>query len=179
MQQEAVPAEVRRKIEDILAEKHRQRRRLETKRAYRERNKERVAERKRKWRINNLDKERARSKRYRNRHPQKAAANRMARRARKQGLDHGDVTSEWLDALRAAQGDKCLVCRTALEGGGELDHLIPLKLSGPHARVNVALMCRPCNRSKHTKHPEDFVPASARWQHLLNWATATEALRDD
>ena len=165
-------------LEELEAVRRREQR-LASKRAYRKRHKAKVSARKREWRINNLDKERARTKRYRKAHPTRAAMHRMARRARKRLADVGDVDVAWLHALRIAQDDRCISCEVELNGGGELDHLIPLARGGLHARCNVAFMCRPCNRAKGAGPVEQTVSPEARWRHLMNWARASKLCQGD
>ena len=35
----------------------------------------------------------------------------------------------------------------------EVDHVMPRALCGPHVMSNLQLLCGPCNRRKHAKHP--------------------------
>lgn len=38
----------------------------------------------------------------------------------------------------------------------EIDHILPIALGGTSERFNLQLLCRPCNRSKGCKHPDDW-----------------------
>lgn len=52
---------------------------------------------------------------------------------------------------------KCAVCRASLKAGYDLDHIMPLARGGTNESSNLQLLCVPCNRRKHTKHPVDFM----------------------
>lgn len=38
-----------------------------------------------------------------------------------------------------------------------MDHIMPLALGGTNTDDNIQLLCPTCNRSKHAKHPVDFM----------------------
>lgn len=42
-------------------------------------------------------------------------------------------------------------------GPFEIDHIQPWSRGGTHERANLALSCRPCNRSKGAKLPEEWM----------------------
>ena len=38
----------------------------------------------------------------------------------------------------------------------EIDHIMPIALGGTHDADNLQILCRPCNRSKGSKHPDEW-----------------------
>jgi|SRR6478609_1463279 len=38
----------------------------------------------------------------------------------------------------------------------EIDHIMPIALGGTSEDSNLQILCRPCNRSKGSKHPDDW-----------------------
>jgi 5-methylcytosine-specific restriction endonuclease McrA len=59
--------------------------------------------------------------------------------------------------LEKQQRLRCAVCCACLKAGYELDHILPLAAGGRTQRVNLQLLCMPCNRSKGAKNPTDFM----------------------
>lgn len=55
------------------------------------------------------------------------------------------------------QNGKCPACRKSLKDGYELDHIMPIALGGKNQDNNIQLLCVSCNRSKHAKHPIEFM----------------------
>jgi 5-methylcytosine-specific restriction endonuclease McrA len=78
------------------------------------------------------------------------------RRARKRmAFLVGTYTKDEIDALYRTQNSKCAGCGKSLNHKYEIDHVMPLALDPTGDRIeNLQLLCRPCNRSKHTKHPD-------------------------
>jgi 5-methylcytosine-specific restriction endonuclease McrA len=52
---------------------------------------------------------------------------------------------------------RCYYCGEEHGGKYEIDHFIPLSVGGPHVLANLRIACRPCNRSKRNKMPEQFI----------------------
>ena len=75
--------------------------------------------------------------------------NRRARSA----MAEGSLSVDILAKLRALQKNKCANCTADCSSTGELDHITPLFLGGANTDANVQLLCRSCNRKKHTKDP--------------------------
>ncbi|MSO65464.1 MAG: HNH endonuclease [Alphaproteobacteria bacterium] len=69
----------------------------------------------------------------------------------------GAMTDAETHTMRHRQGDRCGYCDTKLNGAGEFDHMIPVRLGGNSAASNMILACLECNRDKHGKTAEKFV----------------------
>lgn len=74
------------------------------------------------------------------------------RRARVAEAD-GRLSINLLAKLRTLQKNKCANCAGDCGSSGELDHITPLFLGGANTDANIQLLCRSCNRRKHTKDP--------------------------
>ena len=67
-----------------------------------------------------------------------------------------DLARAWL-----RQRGECFYCggrlgRTLAEGEHEADHITPVSKGGTNHPRNIALSCRPCNRSKHGSYLVEF-----------------------
>lgn len=116
---------------------------------------ERRRARARAYRAENRDKIAAKNKRHREENPdlyRQYCRNRRARRAEAVGT----FSCEDLATIRRAQRDRCAYCRQALKGAGEPDHIIAIAAGGTNLPSNIQMTCRPCNRKKHSKSPEEF-----------------------
>lgn len=90
---------------------------------------------------------------WRRAHPDKVKEQNHRRGAFRAGrLPKGSVAK-----IRAAQKDRCAICRIGLAGGGHLDHIQPISKGGPHLPGNLQFLCAPCNVRKHAKDPLDFM----------------------
>jgi 5-methylcytosine-specific restriction endonuclease McrA len=96
-------------------------------------------------------------------HPEKAREWRRKRSDRRKAIKYGCVAYEWVRPEEIFERDKwkCRLCgkRTPKELRGTLDenapvmdHIIPLKLGGPHNRKNLQCLCRSCNSHKSSKY---------------------------
>lgn len=78
--------------------------------------------------------------------------------------ERGKYTAEDVATLYANQCGRCAGCAIEIENtrsrsakrGFEVDHVMPVKLGGSNLPENLQLLCRPCNRKKHAKHPEEW-----------------------
>jgi 5-methylcytosine-specific restriction endonuclease McrA len=113
----------------------------ERKAAYRQANRERDAERERQWVRDNPDKVRASNHR---RLAQKRAA-------------EGCFTPADTHEIRERQQDCCAACAVPLQGGGEIDHVVPLSRGGTNWPSNLQWLCRFCNRSKGPRTMDEFL----------------------
>lgn len=74
-----------------------------------------------------------------------------ARNRKKRNGAEGRFTGKDIRRILVAQGERCLYCHARLSEGYEIDHVVPLSKGGTHWPSNIALACRPCNRSKHAR----------------------------
>lgn len=61
------------------------------------------------------------------------------------------------EKLFKLQRGKCACCRSSINNGFHLDHIEPLSKGGENEDLNIQLLCPSCNKSKHAKHPVDFM----------------------
>jgi 5-methylcytosine-specific restriction endonuclease McrA len=111
------------------------------KKAYRDTHSELYKECSRRWREANQDKKRVCDQRN---------------KALRKGAE-GYFTADDVEKIRHAQKDKCACCKTKLNGGGQLDHIIPVARGGSNWPRNLQWLCDTCNRSKWHKVPEEFM----------------------
>lgn len=78
------------------------------------------------------------------------------RRARKLNAG-GSHTVEDIRAIFTLQKGKCPVCKISIKDGYHVDHVTALANGGSNDRLNLQLLCPPCNRYKSAKHPVDFM----------------------
>jgi len=135
--------------------------------------KQTFAARTKKWRENNPDKwaeivknyyqenkkehkDRARLHRAQNRDMYREYSN--ARRARKHSSPGRYTPADVLSKL-VEQDFLCSGCSVSFnEVKYTVDHILPLKLGGTNFPENIQILCKPCNSSKNSKHPDDWIP---------------------
>ena len=83
------------------------------------------------------------------------------RRARKLATG-GSYTAQQIDNLFILQRHKCANCSVSIQGGFEIDHIVALSKGGSSDISNIQLLCKPCNRRKHTKSPEEWAREQGR-----------------
>ena len=88
--------------------------------------------------------------------PEASRAGRATRRARLKNAE-GTFSKLDLKALMTSQKGLCIVCRTSIKDGYHIDHIKPLANGGSNDKLNLQLLCQPCNRSKGAKDPIDFM----------------------
>lgn len=125
---------------------------IENHRAYYEANKEKVKSAVAKYQSENMEK----IKSWRKANPEKLKAIRQNRRARELNAP-GTHTSADIRELFTLQKGKCPVCKTSINDGYHIDHVMPLARGGSNDKLNLQLLCQPCNNQKHAKHPIDFM----------------------
>lgn len=76
-----------------------------------------------------------------------------ARRAKSEGKHTLDEVWQ----MAEDQGHLCAYCETPLFGTFDVDHMIPLDCGGSNDWTNLAIACKWCNQSKHTKTAEEFM----------------------
>lgn len=75
-------------------------------------------------------------------------------------LTADDLAMVWLDA-----GGRCRYCDIEVEiMTVSFDHVIPLSKGGLNERENLAACCMTCQRTKHTKTPEEHLEYRATWR---------------
>lgn len=62
-----------------------------------------------------------------------------------------------IDLIRDELGDRCNYCGQPLDGGGEVDHKLPISRGGSNWPSNLTLACLTCNRDKHAKTVQEFI----------------------
>lgn len=138
---------------------------------YREKNKEKELARGAAWRSANPEKEKARTAAYRANNKEKDAARKAlyakqnpdvvraiaARRRARVRNAKGSHNHEDIQKLFSLQRGLCVVCQADISGSNHVDHVMPLALGGTNDKNNLQLLCPPCNHSKSSKHPIDFM----------------------
>jgi len=104
---------------------------------------------------------RSRHRRWKENNPGAMKAHAMNRRARKQSSE-GFHSAADISRIRRAQRDNCACCRVKLNGGGHVDHIIPLSRGGSNWANNLQLLCEKCNLSKHKRDPIEFMQSRGR-----------------
>lgn len=69
----------------------------------------------------------------------------------------GTYFPEDINAIREKLRDKCFYCGAELNGGGEVDHKLPISRGGSNWPSNLTLACRTCNRDKNNKTSDEFM----------------------
>lgn len=75
----------------------------------------------------------------------------------------GTYSDTDIDAIRVLLKDCCAYCGVPLNGGGEIDHILPVSQGGDSSPNNLTLACRTCNRDKHGKSAEEYI----QWRRRL------------
>ena len=104
----------------------------------------------------NWEKKKAQNAAWGAAHPEVCLAYTHRRRARARKAK-GRFTADDVKRIRAAQKDKCAVCRVPLKGRGHRDHIVPLVAGGSNWPRNIQLLCGSCNCSKGPKDPHVFM----------------------
>lgn len=123
--------------------------------AYREKNREHLIAKSLEWAANNNEKRKVIARRSRLKHPETGRSvvrNRRARLAQSEGR-HTKV--DVLEILRLQKG-KCSCCRSKLTAY-HVDHIIPIARGGSNDKLNLQILCPPCNLKKNDKDPLDFM----------------------
>lgn len=135
---------------------------------------------KRRWRLANPEKYRAMKREQKRRcffrHPEKKLALALRKDVRRRTKDTFGtlpqiwnplarlVTGDHLERLYCAQDKRCAYCRRMLRPRRRnLDHVIPIRHGGLHARENVVWSCWKCNTIKANSLDPKWVAMAARF----------------
>jgi len=110
------------------------------------------------WYHSNKDAAKAICKAWKAANPERMKVHAIAgtnnRRARKLA-NGGSFTAADIETIFERQGGKCSACSSS--DRLEIDHVLPIVLGGSSDPSNLQLLCLPCNRSKGSKHPDDWL----------------------
>lgn len=92
---------------------------------------------------------------WRQANPDKIGIANKRTRARRRGVI-GDFTGDDIENLRRRQDDRCAACHCGLEGGGHVDHIIPISRGGTNFVGNLQMLCSQCNLRKKVMLPIEY-----------------------
>lgn len=106
--------------------------------------------------IPNAEKRRASERKRRAKDPEKYRLKVRIRKAQRRGAD-GSYTKDDLEHIFSRQNGLCAICFCELRPEiREVDHRVPISRGGSNYPTNLQYLCRPCNRRKAAKDPEQF-----------------------
>ena len=115
-------------------------------------NREKEAARARRWTAVNRERKRQTDKAYYEQH----RGDFIARARKRQKSLQGVFTQADILRLYETQHKRCAGCAKPLRGNYEIDHVIPVSKGGSNSPENLELLCRACNRRKHSMMPEEW-----------------------
>ena len=125
--------------------------------AYRAANPDRDKQVAKRSRDKNIEARKASTRAWFAANPDKRAEYQQGRRA-KVSAAGGKLTPGIKAKLFILQAGCCACCKTKCSIRGlHMDHVMPLALGGGSFDDNMQLLCQPCNNSKYSKHPIDFM----------------------
>lgn len=107
-------------------------------------------------RAENSQKNVARANAWRLANPDKRRSYYHNREARKTG-NGGTHTAADICNLLTLQKSKCACCHKSIKADYHVDHIVPVCRGGTNDRINLQLLCPPCNMTKNAKDPIDFM----------------------
>lgn len=121
--------------------------------AWKKKNKQRLQASSKKWYEENKVRKRAVQKIWNENNVAARQVHSQNRTSRTRGKR---ITKQEIDGLFALQRGHCAICKCKLDCY-EIDHVVPVALNGEHHISNIQLLCRHCNRTKHSKDPIEFM----------------------
>lgn len=120
------------------------------------RRKNRVQEitRARSYRLNHPEMTRESVRKYNATNPEKAKFRCQKRRAILNGsaIGNSTVIESWEKRWKSAKRARCFWCLSLVATAScHTDHIVPLRLKGPHSIENLCISCGACNQRKHSK----------------------------
>ena len=125
------------------------------------RNIEAQRERGRIKRQKNIEKYREYSRLYNAKNLPRLAAIARNRRARQKN-NGGSHSLADIRELIAAQRNRCAYCRVKLGSAYHVDHIVALARGGSNDKRNLQILCAPCNQSKSSRDPIEFMRSKGR-----------------
>lgn len=119
-------------------------------------NKAKNAEKRRLYGIANRERESRRAAQWHIDNPNAKRINSHNRRARILNAG-GTHTAADIRELQTLQKGKCACCKTSLKADYHVDHITALSKGGGNDRLNLQILCKSCNLSKHAKDPLLFM----------------------
>lgn len=113
------------------------------------------------WRKNNRDSDRAASSKWRKSNPEASRLLSKKRRAKIAKASIEEIFPKDIEAIKNSQKGKCAICK-CVPTVWHIDHIQPLFLGGAHAKRNLQMLCQPCNLSKSSKDPIDYMRSVGR-----------------
>lgn len=113
------------------------------------------AARKRAYAQRNPERVKAARRAYWERNPEKWLGYTRRRRAAKLQAEGSHTDQDVLD-LAVAQGFTCVYCSAPLAKGCHIDHKTPLSRGGSDYPSNLQILCGPCNLKKNARTDEEY-----------------------
>lgn len=119
-------------------------------------NRDRILAQAAQWQKDNPQRAQSKNKRWKDKNPEALVAISARRRAKCVSAG-GTFSKADVLAIKAAQRGGCAACKSHLSKGFHVDHVVALANGGTNDKSNLQLLCPPCNLSKGSKDPIDFM----------------------
>lgn len=147
--------ECRKSEHEVDYKEHKEARLLAGKK-WRERNRERMTAIRKRWVDNNKKGFAAMVRAWEQKNRDAKNSHGRNYQARKKNAKGSHSKSD-ITLLLQYQKGKCAVCRDALGGTFDVDHVVPLSRGGENDKYNLQLLCVTCNRTKNKQDPILFM----------------------